>query len=126
MCAGVNDSSPASRSVTGLTGEGANTLERRHKAAISRTASSRRHDPAGGLTTQEYGTFPYATPRFKRWVATGPTVFSPSLTNQTGDGLGGTRPKTGEGRCMGRVVAGYPDGRSWAQFLATRGPRYPS
>src|SRR5438270_12480777 len=101
MRAGANDSSPASRSVTG---EGADTLERFHKAAISRTASSRRHRPAGGLTTQEYGTFPCATPRFKRSVATGPTVFSPLLTNQTGDGLGGTRPKAGGARCMGRVV----------------------
>src|SRR5882724_11111304 len=119
MRAGVNDSSPASRSVTRGTEEGAHTLERFHKAAISRTASSRRHDPAGGLTTQEYGTFPYATPRFKRWVATGPTVFSPSLTNQTGDGLDGTRPKAGGARCMGQVVTGYPVWQSWAQFLAT-------
>src|SRR4051812_32612336 len=120
MRAGANESSPASRS---LTGEDADTLERFQRAAISRTPWSRRHDPAGGLTTQEYGIFPYATPRFKRWVATGPTVFSPLLTNQTGDGLGGTRPETGGARSMGRVGTEYLDWLSWAQFLAMRGLR---
>src|SRR5215831_4146991 len=99
MRAGANDSSCPSRSDTG---EGADTLGLFHRAAISRTARSHRHDPAGGLTTQESGTFPYSTPRFKRPVATGPTVFSPLLTNQTGDGLDGTRPKTGGARYMGR------------------------
>src|SRR5258708_33204754 len=118
MRAGRNDPSPGSRSVTG---EGADTLERFHRAAISRTPSSRRHDPAGGLTTQEYGIFPYATPRFKRSVATGPTVFSPLLTNQTGDGLGRTRPKTVGARCMGRVVTEYLVCQSWDNFLPRAG-----